>query len=148
MPYYAVSEALCEDTRHIGDRLETRAGTRSRTTDQDITPGGADCYAIQIADALAWHVAGIRPRGLRLPQLVLRGLACTADYNRGLVHQFRASFIQLAIFLGQLVRRIVHQFSTAFVQVFAQLGKFLAGIDNVLCSIFSFTAKSAASSRA
>ena len=71
---------------------------------------------------------------------------CTADYNCGLVHQFLASLIQLAIFLGQLVRRIVHQFSAALVQVFAPLGEFLAGIENVICSIFSFTAKSAASS--
>src|SRR5713101_5528134 len=83
---------------------------------------------------------------LRLPQLVLRSLACTADYNRGLVHQFLASFIQLAIFLGQLVRRLVHQFRAAPVQVFAPLGEFLAGIDNVVCSILSFTAQSAASS--
>src|ERR1017187_6624684 len=75
---------------------------------------------------------------------------CAAHSPRqfcGLVHQFLASLIQLAIFLGQLVRRIVHQFAAALVQVFAPLGEFLAGLDNVICSILSFTVKSAACSR-
>ncbi len=83
--------------------------------------------------------------GLRLPQLALCGVSST-DYNCGLVHQFLASLIQFAIFLGQFVRRIVHQFSAALVQVFTPLGEFLARIDNVIGSILSFTAKSAASS--
>ena len=46
------------------------------------------------------------------------------------------------------MRRLANQLSAALIQVFTPLDEFLAGIDNVIGNIFSFTAKRAASARA